>query len=455
MGRAKVTLKDWAPGVITTQIENKAMNGLEKACEQIADRARGMVPVDSGLLKSSIRVRRLKGDPYLDVRVYAGYRVQGGGGPFYACILGSETTIRTPSGSRYIAAIKEGDMVMGQDGLPHRVIAKTSFPAIEKPNLTRITVQYRSDRNHVLTVTDDHKILTVQKGVTFWVKASDLEIGSEVFVPQKIAHNKGAGGTRICQNCGRAFARYESTGQKYCSWDCRDEYWRKVANPHVGMKRSEKSRSLMSAVTSERMKKRPETHPNRIMAKRGYTTDTEAQVEKWIRGTGLPYQRQYKVGRHFADFAIPEKKMLIEADGAFWHSDQSRDIERDKEVMSILPDWYLLHLHFTDRRFSKIVDPSPMPGVYYLQCNDSMNSFVNASYFKAATIIKKESLVCTNRQSRLYDLAVEDVHSFIANGIIVSNSMIEFGTKKLSKRPFLRPALDSVKGNVISIIEGG
>ena len=87
MGRAKVTLKDWAPAVITTQIENKAMDGLEKACEQIADRARGMVPVDSGLLKSSIRVRRLKGDPYLDVRVYAGYRVQGGGGPFYAHMI--------------------------------------------------------------------------------------------------------------------------------------------------------------------------------------------------------------------------------------------------------------------------------------------------------------------------------------------------------------------------------
>ncbi len=91
MGRATVTLKDWAPAVITAEIEKKAMDGLEKVCEQIADRARSLCPVDTGALKSTIRVRRLKGDPYLDVRVYAGSRVAGGGskkgadrGAFYA-----------------------------------------------------------------------------------------------------------------------------------------------------------------------------------------------------------------------------------------------------------------------------------------------------------------------------------------------------------------------------------
>ena len=88
---AKVTLKDWAPVVITAEIENKAMNGLEKACEQIADRARSLCPVDTGTLRDTIRVRRLSGDPFLDVRVYAGSRIAGGGskkgaerGAFYA-----------------------------------------------------------------------------------------------------------------------------------------------------------------------------------------------------------------------------------------------------------------------------------------------------------------------------------------------------------------------------------
>ena len=105
MGRAKVTLKDWAPAVITEEIENKAMDGLERACEKIAAAAWRRFPLgapapmpgrkkkepwmdmSTGLLRSSIRVRRLKGDPYLDVRVYAGYRQQGGGGPFYAHMI--------------------------------------------------------------------------------------------------------------------------------------------------------------------------------------------------------------------------------------------------------------------------------------------------------------------------------------------------------------------------------
>ena len=94
MGRAKVTLKDWAPAVITAEIENKAMNGLEKACEQIADRARSLCPVDTGTLRDTIRVRRLSGDPFLDVRVYAGSRIAGGAskkgaerGAFYAPII--------------------------------------------------------------------------------------------------------------------------------------------------------------------------------------------------------------------------------------------------------------------------------------------------------------------------------------------------------------------------------
>ena len=91
MGRAKVTLKDWAPAWITAKFEKQAMDGLEKACEQIADRARSLCPVDTGTLRDTIRVRRLSGDPFLDVRVYAGSRIAGGGskkgaerGAFYA-----------------------------------------------------------------------------------------------------------------------------------------------------------------------------------------------------------------------------------------------------------------------------------------------------------------------------------------------------------------------------------
>ena len=76
---------DWHPETITAEIEKKAMDRLEAAANVVRDRARQKVKVDTGALRNSLRVRRLKGDPKLDVRVYAGNRKKRvEGGAFYA-----------------------------------------------------------------------------------------------------------------------------------------------------------------------------------------------------------------------------------------------------------------------------------------------------------------------------------------------------------------------------------
>jgi HK97 gp10 family phage protein len=84
-------VSNWHPEVITAEIEKRAMDRLEKAGGVVADRARQIVPVDTGALRNSIRVTRLKGDPKQNIRVYAGNRVKGGSmkkgaerGAFYA-----------------------------------------------------------------------------------------------------------------------------------------------------------------------------------------------------------------------------------------------------------------------------------------------------------------------------------------------------------------------------------
>ncbi len=73
---------EWHPEVITAEVEKYMMDRLEVAGEQIANRARQHVPADSGKLKDTIRVVRLKGDPKQNIRVYAGNRIKGGA--FYA-----------------------------------------------------------------------------------------------------------------------------------------------------------------------------------------------------------------------------------------------------------------------------------------------------------------------------------------------------------------------------------
>ena len=79
---------EWRPEQITAEIEKRAMDRLEIAAGYVMRRARQNVPVDSGRLRDSIRVVRLKGDPRLNVRVYAGNRKKREeGGAFYAHMI--------------------------------------------------------------------------------------------------------------------------------------------------------------------------------------------------------------------------------------------------------------------------------------------------------------------------------------------------------------------------------
>ncbi len=75
-------IANWNPGPITAEIEKTAMDRLEKAGEIVAADARRRVPVDTGKLKATIRVVRLKNDAKNNIRVYAGNRQKDG--PFYA-----------------------------------------------------------------------------------------------------------------------------------------------------------------------------------------------------------------------------------------------------------------------------------------------------------------------------------------------------------------------------------
>ncbi len=81
-------VSNWNPDKITAEIEGRAMDRLEKAGDVVASRARSRCPVgftipkgkgkwsgrEAGALKKTIRVVRLKGDPKMNVRVYAGSR---------------------------------------------------------------------------------------------------------------------------------------------------------------------------------------------------------------------------------------------------------------------------------------------------------------------------------------------------------------------------------------------
>ena len=50
---------------------------------------------------------------------------------------------------------------------------------------------------------------------------------------------------------------------------------------------------------------------------------------------------------------------------------------------------------------------------------------------------------------KLYDLSIENVHSYYANGILISNCFVEFGTNRQRPNPFIRNTINNKLHNII------
>lgn len=51
-----------------------------------------------------------------------------------------------------------------------------------------------------------------------------------------------------------------------------------------------------------------------------------------IRNHSCVMYPQYPVGRYFVDFANPVAKVAIECDGAAWHQDHEKDVQRQRDI---------------------------------------------------------------------------------------------------------------------------
>ena len=81
----------------------------------------------------------------------------------------------------------------------------------------------------------------------------------------------------------------------------------------------------------------------KILGDSGYTaypvdwtlvfTPIESMAWGEIRYNGLPFYPQYPIGKYFADFADPAKKIVIECDGSEFHS-KEKDAPRDRYMAS-------------------------------------------------------------------------------------------------------------------------
>jgi len=378
----------------------------------------------------------------------------------YGCIYGRAYIRTKRNPSLYIGNLRIGDEVLTQDGNYHPVEFVHRYSCLKKPDLTEITVEWRKDANHTLILTQDHKIAIYNKGLIKWKEAGKINIGEEVFIPKKKAiegkqENKWQ--KVKCSYCEEEFEIRKSklewalkeNHKVYCCKECGIKgrtIW------HIGQKMSRETKEKISNLAKERFRLHPEKHLNSILSQKGYQTKIEKEVEAFIKASGYRYETQFKVGKFFVDFALIDKKVFVEADGGYWHLNQQKDIERDKAILSLYPDWQIIHLHFADKRSPHLIE-NPLPAVKYRVCNSSIKSIVNEQVFKAVKVLSRKNwtysnkgFVGGNKPMFLYDIGVKDIHSFVANGLLVANSSLEMG-HGCYPHPYLRPAFESVKAS--------
>jgi len=360
------------------------------------------------------------------------------GVPYIACVHG-RTKVTVEGGVKAASAVRAGDMVLTQAGVYKPVRKVFSYKVPAGTDMVRLTSRWRKGKNHELLVTPHHKVLVYRGGRNKWVEAQDIQTTDALFQRRKISARKDTAEMATCEECGGP--RRAALTWKFCSDTCRWVNWGKGNNWHTGQKRSDSARAKMSATRKRLLEERPDLHPMR----RAYAeTKPEREVAAFLGQLGVNFEKQVSVGRFVVDFMLPEQCLVVEADGSFWHKEQAEDVGRDREILERLGDgWRIIHIHFFQSGVSPQLEPQPLPGAHYVAVNPGPATYADPETF-GRTEVRGVELFQTEKVGKagpnkwtVYDFEVEDIHSYFANGMVVSNSL-EFGHSKQAPAGFVR-----------------
>lgn len=115
-----------------------------------------------------------------------------------------------------------------------------------------------------------------------------------------------------------------------------DEWREKIRKSNIGKKMSEEAKKKMSIQKIN----------NPVKNRRFYNTKPELQMKELLNKLGVHYVFQYPLENiALVDFYVPEKKLVIECDGCYWHGcpihfptrafRQEKDLIRDSKLESL------------------------------------------------------------------------------------------------------------------------
>lgn len=344
-------------------------------------------------------------------------------------ITDGKTAVLTDNGWKPIKDINVGDMVLTHKGRFKRVLSTLKnypCPYTQESHKLTYTIYYnhfnRKEPDDVvkMTFTGDHKLLT-QRG---WVMVKDLVVTDKLYKLLK-----------KCVICDSYLPSYSQNNRNCCSEDCSNKY--RVMNAHkLWDKRKIEGFEEFSKKISDKVKQNWEDGVHKNTLKNLKSKDTiEATRERMLNGgalkamkvasgvkTSKPQKKLFEMVKSFypeaeleyeifnksLDIALPNHKIDIEFDGDFWHKNRKdTDLKRDELLRS--NNWHVL-------RYSKL----PKLGVLQNDIETIIQNHDGNYKFEETDIlfIKKNF---SSKNTKLFDIEVEEDESFVARGVVVHN----------------------------------
>jgi very-short-patch-repair endonuclease len=134
-----------------------------------------------------------------------------------------------------------------------------------------------------------------------------------------------------------------------------EEHRKHLSESGKGRKLSEESKKKKGESYKRFIKDHPEKHPNYIMAQKGFISSIERKVKDILDELNISYEPNYPIFNYFVDFAILDKKLIIECDGDYWHNLPGAK-ERDKERQTQLESFGWSFIRFSESEINKDID---------------------------------------------------------------------------------------------------
>jgi len=84
-----------------------------------------------------------------------------------------------------------------------------------------------------------------------------------------------------------------------------------------------------------REKRLPHVRMMQECSRRSKPSSIELSLRSSLDALGIPYLAEHRIGPYLADIFLPRQRLVIEADGIYWHSlaaVRKRDVKRDEDM---------------------------------------------------------------------------------------------------------------------------